>query len=218
MEIANRFTIAAADVDRGNPSQTSVTSVENWDRFVKIGPPLTGAGSLAVSNELADAHAVYSMTVLVTNGANTATGSAQVMPTATGAQAKLLFADGANWAGTVVADANVGLTNLVDGAAAATANFGAISGTMPIRVWKTGGAITANDKVNLTSAAGGFEMVAMDEKLQAGDVVELGLYPENAALPVATRHRKYSSVPSATPGFVILKSTEIRTGFVMTFR
>ena len=218
VEIANRFTIAAADVDRGNPSQTSVTSVENWDRFVKIGPPLTGTGSLAVSNELADAHVIYSMTVLVTNGANTATGSAQVMPTATGAQAKLLFADGANWAGTVVADANVGLTNLVDGAAAATANFGAISGTMPIRVWKTGGAITANDKVNLTSAAGGFEMVAMDEKLQAGDVVELGLYPENAALPVATRHRKYSSVPSATPGFVILKSTEIRTGFVMTFR
>jgi len=218
VEISNRFTIAAADVDRGNPNKAAVTSIENWNRFVKVGPPLTGTGSLAVSNELADAHAVYSMTVLVTNGANTATGSAQVMPTATGAPAKLLFADGANWAGTVVADANVGLTNLVDGAAAATANFGAINGTMPIRVWKTGGVITANDKVNLTSAAGGFEMVAMDEKLQAGDVVELGLYPENAALPIATRHRKYSSVPSATPGFVILKSTEIRPGFAITFR
>ena len=218
VEISNRFTIAAADVDRGSPSKESVTSVENWDRFVKVGPPLAGTGSLAVSNELADAHAVYSMTVLVTNGANTATGSAQVMPTETGAPAKLLFADGANWAGTVVADANVGLTNLVDGTAAATANFGAISGTMPIRVWKTGGVITANDKVNLTSSASGFELVAMDEKLQAGDVVELGLYPENEALPAAARHLKYSSVPSATPGFVMLKATEFRPGFVLKFR
>ena len=219
VEIANRFTIAAADVDRGSSGKESVTSVENWDRFVEVGPPLTGAGSLAVSNELADAHAVYSMTVLVTNGANTATGSAQVMPTETGAPAKLLFADGANWAGTVVADANVGLTNLVDGAAAATANFGAISGTMPIRVWKTGGVITANDKVNLTSAAGGgFEMVAMGEELRAGDVVELGLYPENAALPAATLHREYSSEPSSTAGFVILKSTEIRPGFILMIR
>jgi hypothetical protein len=217
--LTNTFTIAAADVDRGNGSSSSVTSVENWNRRVHIAPPLTGTGSLAVSNELSGAHAVYSMTVTVTNGANTATGRAFVADTASGAPAALVFADGANWAGEVVADGRVSLTNLVDESAAANVSFGAIrlDADFPLRVWKTGGAIVANDKVNLASAPTGARTITfaeMDEPLENGDKFEIGLYPQDAALPRDTKVIRYSAEPSETEGFVRLMATYQKHGFV----
>ena len=218
--LVNTFTIAAADVDRGNPSKASVTSVENWDRRVHIASPLTGTGSLAVSNELSGAHAVYSMTVTVTNGANTATGRAFVADTAGGAPAALVFADGANWAGEVVADGRVSLTNLVDGSAAANVSFGGIrlDADFPLRVWKTGGAIVANDKVNLASAPAGacaITFTEMGEPLEIGDKFEIGLYPESAALPRDTKTIRYSAEPSETEGCVRLMATYQKRGFVI---
>ena len=189
VEIRNLFTIAAADVDRANGNKQSVKDVENWNRWVRIGPPLTGTGSIAVSNELSGAHAVYSMTVVVTNGENTATGEAKVLPTDTGAPAYLAFADGANWAGTVVADGNVSLTNLTDGASAASVAFGSLrlDSDFPIRVWKTGGAIVANDRIDISTAITGngrIVLVGVDERIVAGDRIELGIIPTNATLPV----------------------------------
>ena len=221
--ISDTFTIAAADVDRGAPSKTSVTSVENWNRCVHIAPPLTGTGALAVSNELSGAHAVYSMTVTVTNGANTATGRAFVADTAGGAPAALVFADGANWAGEVVADGNVSLTNLVDEGSAASVSFGSlkIENSFPIRVWKTGGAIVANDKVNLSSAIAGtgtFRFVEMDEPLSLGDMFEIGLYPANAALPRDVKPFRYSAKSSGTEGYVRLFATYQKRGFTLVFR
>ena len=220
VNISNTFTIAAADVDRGNPSKASVTSVENWNRRVHIAPPLTGTGSLAVSNELSGAHAVYSMTVTVTNGANTATGRAVVGDTAGGAPAALVFADGANWAGEVVADGRVSLTNLMDESAAANVSFGGIrlDADFPLRVWKTGGSIVANDKVNLASAPTGARAITfaeMDEPLVLGDKFEIGLYPESAALPRDTKTIRYSAEPSETEGCVRLMATYQKRGFVI---
>ena len=78
-------------------------------------------------------------------------GSASVTAVdGTGATA-LYFANGANWAGTVVAG-NVALTNLTDGAAAATATFGSLdlAADFPIRVWKSEGAYSA-DAINVGS-------------------------------------------------------------------
>ena len=218
--LTNTFTIAAADVDRGNPSKASVTSVENWNRRVHIAPPLTGTGSLAVSNELSGAHAVYSMTVTVTNGANTATGRAFVADTAGGAPAALVFADGANWAGEVVADGNVTLTNLVSEGSAAEVSFAALraESAFPLRVWKTGGEVVSNDKVNLASAIAGngsFAFVEMDEPLVVGDRFEIGLYPESAALPRDTKTIRYSAEPSETEGCVRLMATYQKRGFVI---
>ena len=54
--------------------------------------------------------------------------------------------------------------------------------------------------------------------LTAGDVVELGLYPESAALPANTRHVEYSSVASATPGFVTLCAKQVRPGMLLMVR
>ena len=213
---ADGLTVVAADVWR-EKDHTSAEKDVNWMREVTMGVPLTGIGGLSVSNELPTAATVPGMTVFVTSGANTATGAARACETVTG-PANLVFADGANWAGTVVANAGLSLTNLTDGAAAATVSFGSVSGAMPIRVWKTGGVIEANDKVNVSGTAAAFEFVAMDEKLAAGDVVELGLYPENAALPANTRHVEYSSVASETPGFVTLCAKQVSPGLILLLR
>ena len=206
------LTVSAADVWR-----TRRSANYEWDRRVTVVPPLTGVGGLAVTNEMPSNLKQWGMTVFVTNGANTATGVARACETATG-PANLVFADGANWAGTVVANAGLSLTNLTDGAAAATVSFGSVEGAMPIRVWKTGGVIAANDKVNVTGTAAAFDFVALDEPLSAGDTVELGLYPENAALPANTRHIEYSSVASETAGFVTLKATSVKPGILVIIR
>ena len=188
-----------------------------WNRLMTIGPKLTGTGGLAVSNELSGANAAYSMTVVVTNGANEATGMAQALATDTGAPTSLVFSDGANWAGTVVANAGLSLTNLTDGAAAATVSFGAVEGVMPIRVWKTGGVIAANDKVNLATAGGAFDFIAMDEALAVGDAVELGLYPANAPLPANAKHVEYFAT-EAEGAFVTLWAKRVKPGMVILLK
>jgi hypothetical protein len=221
--IVNTFTVAAADVDLGNSSKTAVVALENWNRRVFVAPPLTGTGSLAVSNMLAGTHAVYSTTVTITNGANTATGRAYVAQTESGAPAALVFADGANWAGEVVAGGNVSLTNLVDASSAASVSFGALrlDRDFPIRVWKTGGVIAANDKVNLASVPAGersFSVVAMDEPLEVGDKFEVGLYPADAELPPDTRRIRYSAEPSEMGGWVRLMATASKRGMTIKIR
>ena len=221
--ISEDFTIVAADVGRGNSGKESITSIENWDRRVFIAAPLTGTGSLVVSNELTGAHAVYSMTVTVTNGANTATGKAYAAQTASGAATALVFADGANWAGEVVADGRVSLTNLIVEGGAAEVSFGTLNpkNAFPLRVWKSGGIIVANDKVNLDSAIEGktsFDFVAMNESLELGDSFEVGLYPDGAILPQDTSRLHYFSLPSDVVGYVTLMAKHLRPGFIMVIR
>ena len=221
--IENTFTIAAADVDRGNSGKDAVKAVENWNRSVFVAPPLTGTGSLSVSNMLAGAHASYSMTVTVTNGKNTATGRAYVAQTESGAKAALVFADGANWAGEVVAGGNVSLTNLVDAGAAASVSFGSIrlDEDFPIRVWKNGGVVTANDRINLSSAPAGtrsFVLKAMDEALEVDDKIEIGLYPADVELPKDTRRLRYSVEPAETEGLVKLMAVVYKRGMTITVR
>ena len=221
--ISNDFTIAAADVGRGNSGRSSVTSIENWNRRVFVASPLTGTGSLVVSNKLAGAHAVYSMTVTVTNGANTASGKAFAAQTASGAATALVFADGANWAGEVIADGRVSLTNLVSEGGAAEVSFGALraESAFPLRVWKTGGAIVANDKVNLASALSGplsFAFVEMDEPLAVGDSFAIGRYPAECALPQNTDKLRYSAAPCDVEGFVTLMGKYSKPGMTVVVR
>ena len=163
----------------------------NWqyesDRYVALEIPVTGLGGIEVVNALPETLNQWTMTLVVTNGANTATGPASVRPNETGAKAFLKFADGANWAGKVVADGNVSLTNLVDAAAPATANFQSLelTGDFPIRVWKTDDTI-ANDRVNVATAATGrgrFVLEPVEGTVENGDKVVLGRYPANAELP-----------------------------------
>ncbi len=161
---------------------------QSGDRVVKLADvPMTGGGSIALDNAN-----VNRFGVIVTCGSNTATGSARVVaPGESDGETRLYFADGANWAGTVVAE-NVVLTNLTDGAAAATVAFGALdlAADFPVRVWKTGGVLTANDRLNVDSYTGEAKItfVAMDEALKPGDRFVLGKIKSTSALPQLGPH------------------------------
>jgi len=124
------------------------------DRVVALADvPITGNNaSVALSNDNVNVFGV-----IVKSGANIATGTASVVaPVAGNGATTLYFANGANWAGTVVADGNVVLTNLVDAAAATTNTFGTLEldANLPVRVWKSGLSIVANDSLNVTHYTG----------------------------------------------------------------
>lgn len=164
---AGRFVgIRSSDCwDRGTP----------WDPVAVLDPnaPISGAGSLVVSN----ATPGRAFSVVVTSSGNAATGEAKVLQS--NDPSTLYFADGATWAGTVVADGRVALTNCAS-SGAATVTFGTLElrGKFPLRLWKDG-ATVASDALNLTSAVngpGGFiRPVSMaGSRPSAGDVFEIG--------------------------------------------
>ena len=157
----------------------------NSDRFTKMSNiPFSGAGDVVVTNGVP----AYPFTVTMQNGANTATGSIKVAKVEGDAETALYFANGANWAGTVVAG-NVALTNLTDGAAAATATFGSLdlAADFPIRVWKREGVYSA-DAINVgsfTNNGGKISPVMMSEgeDFARGDSFVIGKVAKGAALP-----------------------------------
>ena len=173
---------------RNSESGESRFSDESGDRVVAVADvPMTGGGSLALSNANANAFGV-----VVKSGANTATGTARVVGPAEGVGATTLyFANGANWAGTVVADGNVALTNLVDASAAATNTFGALrlDAAFGVRVWKSGGRIVACDSLNVGSFSGNGRITPMLVGGEAApdDSFMLGRIPKGAGLPRVAR-------------------------------
>ena len=146
----------------------------------------TGAGDLVVSNSVAGRY----FEVTMQSGENTCTGTLTTC-SPENFNAKFYFADGANWAGTVVAG-NVALTNLTDGASAATATFGTLDLAVdfPVRVWKTGGVVTTNDVLNVDSYTGAatIALVEMGEALVPGDKFVLGKIKSTGGLPKVGRH------------------------------
>ena len=160
----------------------------DWDRHVKMANvPFAGTGDVVVTNGVPE----YPFTVTIVNGASTATGSIKVAKAEGDAETALYFADGANWAGTVVAG-NVALTNLTDGAAAATVTFGTLdlAADFPVRVWKTGGVLATNDVLKVDSFDGSEKLaiVEMDGPLAPGDRFVLGKVKSTSALPKVGGH------------------------------
>lgn len=188
--------VVATNIWRGESNGADWTGfVRDWNRVSSFGPPITGGGDLAVSNGLTGAKAAFSMTAVVTSGANTATGEAWASPpSAAGALSYLLFSDGANWAGTVVANGYAGLTNTVTAAGPSAVSFGSIrfDGDFPVRVWKDADGVATNDVIDIAAAVsgtGGFAVVRADGyEPVSGDRFTLGRYPADAAVPtVSTR-------------------------------
>ena len=156
------------------------------DRVVALANvPITGAGSIALSNDNVNVFGV-----VVRSGSNTATGSASVIPPAAGkGETTLYFADGANWAGTVTANGHVSLTNLTDATAAKTVSFGAVDmeSDLVLNFYETAGALT-NDMVNITGAGysgtGRLELqLPADVDATPGKVYNLGTFADGAARP-----------------------------------
>ncbi len=195
----------------------------DWNREILLDPdvPIIGGGSLFVTN----ASPGWSMRAIVACGANTATGEARAYPSADGCQ--LLFADGANWAGTVVGDENVAFTNRTSGAAPASVTFGAIrfAGNLPVRVWRTG-ANPASDYLRINGAlsgTGGFAPMTMDGAPEPGDTYTIGEIPlVGGSAPnvsaYSVRGWKLSAVPSGNGETALLRIRCAPDGTQLFFR
>ena len=163
----------------------------DWDRHVKMANvPFTGTGDVVITNSVP----AYPFTVTLVNGASTATGSIRVDKVDGDAETALFFANGANWAGTVVAG-NVSLTNLTDGAAAANVDFGMLNlvGNFPIRVWTDSeGSIETNDMLKVgTYVNNGGRLAPISaadgEAFTAAGRIVVGKIGKDSPLPTAAR-------------------------------
>jgi hypothetical protein len=193
-DLLRGFGSARLDGDLFIKSLNIGTGSTDWNRHAKIAAnvPFCGTGDVIVTNGVP----AYPFTVTFQNGANTATGSIKVAKVAGDAETALFFANGANWAGTVVAG-DVSLTNLTDGATAATANFGALelAGDFPVRVWRDPqGGILTNDFVNVGTYAnngGVIHAVLQGEpagtKIGSGTKIRVGTISKASPLPRAEK-------------------------------
>ena len=160
---------------------------------------MKGAGSILVSNSAS----ADTMTVTVCCPSNTATGTAQA---SAGQGATLRFADGANWAGTVVAN---GCAELFGEGAPSVATFGAIrfAGTFPLRVWKDGSGAVRGDRVSLgsvTTGTGAFVVVPQGgAEFAAGDGYDFGTYPAGVNLPPVRKPWFFESTPCGDDGSLV---------------
>lgn len=154
--------------------------------------PFTGGGSLIVTNTYnKEFH------ILVTCGSNSATGTVAACDynAANAGKTKILFNDGANWAGTVVANGHVALVKnsktslndkFVDSGEPATVSFGGIrfDENMPLRLWSDGSC----DKVNIGSlgfSGNGTFAFAVQENYDPvpGDRWVIGTMPVGTSAP-----------------------------------
>lgn len=185
-DLLRGFGSARLDGDLFIQSINIGTGSVNWDRHTKMANvPFTGTGDVIVTNGVPE----YPFTVTMVNGASTATGSIKVDKVEGDAETALYFADGANWAGTVVAG-NVLLTNLTDGVDAATATFGTLdlAADFNIRVWAENGVVVTNDMVNVgqyRSSGGRLSIELMSEGLEfvAGDKIVVGTIAKSSPNP-----------------------------------
>ena len=188
-DLLRGFGSARLDGDLTIQSINIGTGLNNWDRHTKMANlPFTGTGDVIVTNGVP----AYPFTVTLQNGASTATGTIRVNKAAGDAETALYFANGANWAGTVVAG-DVALTNLTDGAAAAMVSFGSLdlAGDFPVRVWKENGVITS-DTIHVGEYVnhGGKlvpQLMTDGASFAPGDRITLGSIAASSPLPATGR-------------------------------
>lgn len=150
---------------------------------------IIGAGDLIITNAVSGRY----FEVIMQSANNTCTGRLRV-DSPEGYDAKLYFANGANWAGTVTAG-NFATTNLVDATAACTNSFGtldlAAGSELKLRVRKTNGTIVSHDGLNVgtyVNNGGRIVLEAMDESLMPGDTLVIGTIGEDSPMPAMAGH------------------------------
>ena len=193
-----------------------------WDReFLVADVPVTGAGNLVVTNGVPG----YGLSLTFVNGENTATGKFSVAPSSDPTSA--IFDNGANWAGTVVADGRVSVTNTVDPSAPGVVKFGAVefNGEFPLRVWKEDGHFVS-DRVNgvaSVSGEGGFKPVPQNGfRFTQGDTFLIGEWEasaiqENPSLGMANKWQ-IAAEPSDNEGKVLVYARYSPPGTVLVIR
>lgn len=197
-------------------------SLADWGRTVGMAEnvPLTGGGSIRVDNLASN----DTMTVTVCCPSNTATGTAEAVA---GTGSKLRFADGSNWAGTVLAN---GCTELFSADDSGTripsrATFASLrfAGSFPLCVWKENGE-TTGDGIDIDSETvgnGAFAVMPQNgAEFAFGDGYEFGTYPAGARLPPVGPHQwRFESRPDdEDSGRVILRLVYRPRGLRVTVR
>ena len=193
-----------------------------WDReFLVADVPVTGAGNLVVTNGVPG----YGLSLTFVNGENAATGKFSVAPSSDPTFA--FFDDGANWAGTVVADGRVSVTNTVDPSAPGIVRFGAVefNGDFPLRVWKTGGDFVSDkvDGIASISGVGGFKPIPQNGfRFTQGDTFVIGKWAASAVSEDMTSGMAYKWKMAVTPsdeeGYVLVSARYSPPGTVVVFR
>ena len=188
------------------------------DQTVRLAPvPFAGGGSLVVSNGLPKL-----FHVLLTSGGNSATGTLSACDAAPGGtNACILVNDGANWAGTVVADGGVRLvhadpsegTCFKETGEPAAVSFGGLEcrRDFPVRVWGAGTRTYAktgakNDRVSFGAAGfldrGGRFVVEPQEGCEPATGAKwwFGTIAAGAPDPSVKGRWRFVRRPSAVPG------------------
>lgn len=173
------------------------TEWAHLEKGIEMESPFTGGGNVVVTNTWAG----KTLSLVVTRADNTCSGSISAVDGEGTAVSKIYFANGANWAGTVIANGNAALVDAFDPGttmdvavtAPASVTFGSLdlAADFPIRVWKSEGAYSA-DAVNVGSFIdhGGKltpVMMSEGEEFAKGDSFVVGKIAKGATLPaVAT--------------------------------
>ena len=170
----------------------------NWDRHVKMtDKPFTGTGNVVISNGVP----AYPFSVTMVNGASTATGSIGIAEVE-GADTALYFANGANWAGTVVAG-NVLLTNLTSAASPVAVSFGGLNlaEDFKLRLWQNGTCDTIALGANGWTGNGKLDFEFVDFAEAGSQMWKIATQPANTALP-AVKKASFALLarPSETEG------------------
>ena len=152
--------------------------------------PISGAGNVVLTN----AYDGKAFAAMLRNGSNTATGAISAI----GERCTLVVSNGANWAGTVVANGNVVLTN---GAEAASVSFGTLrlDADFPVRAWKsvdeeTGRTTYSCDTLAVGAYTGTGALAPLlmngddDECFPFGATLDLGTIGADSAIPRLAKH------------------------------
>lgn len=189
------------------------TNDHKLDFFV-LEAPFSGAGDLFIVNTWPG----KTMQPTICRGDNTCTGTLRVAPDDGTALARVHFADGANWAGTVEFNGNVDLAPADNAykadAVAATFGKARLVTALPLRVRRAEDGTILNDKVTLTEGfvvedgdEGVLELVPQDDfVLGSKDAIELGTFPAGAFAHVTVkcgnRTLKVTETPTEVEGIV----------------
>ena len=153
--------------------------------------PFAGGGNIFVTNTW---NGKLLMPVVM-SGANSCTGRIEALQCKGTALAKVYFQNGANWAGTVVANGRMEIADTFTGATAThnspvAVSFGALDlqADFPVKVWKPDGEPMTNDTLNVGTYLnnGGAlvpELATDGAEFSIGDSFVVGKIAKDGALP-----------------------------------
>jgi hypothetical protein len=159
--------------------------------YMMLEAPFTGGGDVFVTNTWEG----KTLSPILTSSTSTCTGRIEVLEGEPNCASLLYFQDGANWAGTVIANGRVALArNFIKAEVVhdipVAVTFGALDlqADFPVRVWRGEDGTLTNDTLNVgTYLNNGGKivptMMTEDGKFTHGDKLTLGRIAKGAALP-----------------------------------